>query len=55
MRLLNYFKNQKEDKINFNLLPDGIFTLETDGRIIDIWTKQMYNYKKFEGDGIHEK
>jgi len=35
MKILDYFKSQKEDN-NFNLLPDGIFTLEQDGKIIDV-------------------
>ena len=34
MKLIEYFKGQKEDS-NFNLLPDGIFALEQDGKIID--------------------
>ena len=38
MKILEYFKSQKEEN-NFNLLPDGIFTLEHDGKIIDVNNK----------------
>ncbi len=44
MKILEYFKNQKEDN-NFNLLPDGIFTLEQDGRIIDVNDRVLEIYK----------
>ncbi|MBQ7287920.1 MAG: PAS domain-containing protein [Candidatus Gastranaerophilales bacterium] len=49
MKILDYFKSQKEDN-NFNLLPDGIFVLEQDGRIIDVNYKilQMYEMTRFE-------
>ncbi len=48
MKILEYFKSQKEDN-NFNLLPDGIFTLEQDGKIIDVNNKvlEMYNTSRF--------
>lgn len=48
MKLLEYFKSQKEDN-NFNLLPDGIFTLEQDGKIIDVNNKilEIYNTTRF--------
>ena len=48
MRILDYFKGQKEDN-NFNLLPDGIFILEQDGKVIDVNDKipQMYNTTRF--------
>ena len=35
MKILEYFKNQKDDK-NFNLLPDAVFTIEQDGKIINV-------------------
>ncbi len=44
MKILEYFKSQKEDN-NFNLLPDGIFTLEQDGRVIDVNDKVLEIYK----------
>ena len=49
MKLLEYFKSHKEEN-NFNLLPDGIFTLEQDGKIIDVNNKvlEMYNMNRFE-------
>ncbi len=48
MKLLEYFKSQKEDN-NFNLLPDGIFTLEQDGKIIDVNNRilEIYNTTRF--------
>ena len=49
MKVLEYFsKNQKEDN-NFNLLPDGVFTLEQDGKIIDVNNKvlEIYNTSRF--------
>ena len=49
MKILEYFKCQKED-INFNLLPDGIFTLGQDGKIIDVNNKilEIYGMSRFE-------
>lgn len=49
MKILEYFKSQKEEN-NFNLLPDGIFTLEQDGKIIDVNNKvlEMYEMNRFE-------
>lgn len=49
MKILNYFKSQKEDE-NFNLLPDGIFTLEQDGKIVDVNNKilDLYGMSRFE-------
>ena len=44
MKILEYFKNQKEDN-NFNLLPNGIFTLEQDSRIIDVNDRVLEIYK----------
>ena len=44
MKLLKYFKSQKEDS-NFDLLPDGIFTLEQDGKIIDVNDKVLKLYR----------
>lgn len=44
MKILEYLKSQKEDN-NFNLLPDGIFTLEQDGKIIDVNDKVLEIYK----------
>ena len=48
MKLLKIFKSQKEDS-NFNLLPDGVFTLEQDGKIIDVNNKvlEIYNTSRF--------
>ncbi len=48
MKLLEYFKSQKEDN-NFNLLPDGIFALEQDGKIIDVNNRilEIYNTTRF--------
>jgi signal transduction histidine kinase len=49
MKILEYFKSQKEEN-NFNLLPDGIFTLEQDGKIVDVNNKilEMYDMSRFE-------
>ena len=44
MKLLKYFKSQKEDS-NFDLLPDGIFTLEQGGKIIDVNDKVLKLYR----------
>ena len=48
MKLLEYFKSQKEDK-NFNLLPDGIVILEQDGKVVDANDKalEMLRQTKF--------
>ena len=48
MKIVEYFKNQKEDK-NFNLLPDGIFTIEQDGKITSVNDKvlKIFNTSKF--------
>ena len=49
MKILKYFKSHKEDS-NFNLLPDGIFTLEQDGKIIDVNNRilEMYKMTRFD-------
>ena len=49
MKILDYFKSHREEN-NFNLLPDGIFTLEQDGKIIDVNNKvlEMYDMTRFE-------
>ncbi|MBR2068170.1 MAG: PAS domain-containing sensor histidine kinase [Candidatus Gastranaerophilales bacterium] len=49
MKILEYFKPVKADN-DFNLLPDGIFTLEQDGKIIDVNDKvlKMYNATRFD-------
>ena len=48
MKILEYFKNQKED-VSFNLLPDGIITIEQDGKIINVNDKilKIFNTSKF--------
>lgn len=48
MKLLKYFKSQQED-FDFNLLPDGIITLEQDGKIVDVNDKiiEMYDTSRF--------
>ncbi|MBE7708587.1 MAG: PAS domain-containing protein [Cyanobacteria bacterium SIG27] len=50
MKLLDYFKSSQKEENNFNLLPDGIFTLEQDGKIVDINNKvlEMYGLTRFE-------
>ena len=49
MKIVDYFKPVKQ-KIDFNMLPDGVFTLEQDGRIIDVNDKilKIYNSSKFD-------
>ena len=49
MNILEYFKSQKEEN-DFNLLPDGIFTLEQDGKIVDVNNKvlELYNLNRYE-------
>ncbi len=44
MKLLDYFKKPKEVE-NFDLLPDGVFTLEQDGKIVDVNNKILDIYK----------
>ena len=44
MKLLDYFKKPKEEK-SFDILPDGVFTLEEDGKIIDVNNKILEIYK----------
>ncbi len=44
MKLLDYFKKPKEEN-DFDLLPDGVFTLEEDGKIIDVNDKILDIYK----------
>lgn len=48
MKIIEYFTKQKEDK-NFNLLPDGVFTIEQDGKIINVNDKvlEIFNTSKF--------
>lgn len=48
MKILEYLKSHKEDS-NFDLLPDGIFTLEQDGKIVDVNNKilDLYNTNRF--------
>ena len=49
MKLLDYFKPVKQEN-NFNILPDALFTLEQDGKIIDINDKvlEMFNTSRYE-------
>ena len=49
MKVLEYFKSQPKEDNNFNLLPDGIFTLEQDGKIIDVNNRvlEIYNTGRF--------
>ena len=44
MKILNFLKSQKEVS-DFDLLPDGIFTLEQDGKISDVNSKVLEYYK----------
>ncbi len=44
MKLLDYFKKPKEQE-SFDLLPDGVFTLEEDGKILDVNDKILDIYK----------
>lgn len=47
MKILNLFKShQQKEENDFNLLPDGIFVLEQDGKIIDVNSKILEIYKK---------
>lgn len=48
MKILDLFKNKIEET-GFSLLPDGIFTLEQDGRIVDVNDKvlEFYNTTRF--------
>lgn len=50
MNLIDYFKSSQKEENNFNLLPDGIFTLEQDGKIVDVNNKvlEMYELSRFE-------
>ena len=44
MKLIEYFKKPKEEE-SFDLLPDGVFTLEQDGKIINVNNKILDIYK----------
>lgn len=44
MKLLDYFKKTKAEE-SFDLLPDGVFTLEEDGKILDVNDKILDIYK----------
>ena len=48
-KLFDFFRSPKVEN-NFNVLPDGIFTLEQDGKIVDVNDKilEMYNSTRFE-------
>lgn len=46
MKILDLFKSHQNEETNFNLLPDGIFVLEQDGKIIDVNNKVLEVYKK---------
>lgn len=50
MKFLNYFKSQKESGFDLNLLPDGIFVIEQDGKIADVNDKvlKMFSINRFE-------
>ena len=50
MKILDYFKTSSKEENNFNLLPDGIFTLEQDGKVVDVNNKvlEMYGISRFE-------
>ena len=50
MKFLNYFKSQKEVGFDLNLLPDGIFVIEQDGRIADVNNRvlEMFDITRFE-------
>jgi len=47
MKILDFFKShQQKEENDFNLLPDGIFVLEQDGKIIDVNNKVSEIFKK---------
>ena len=50
MKILDYFKTSSKEESNFNLLPDGIFTLEQDGKVVDVNNKvlEMFGISRFE-------
>ena len=50
MKIFECLKNQKPAQLNFDILPDGIFTLEQDGRIVDVNDKvlKLYNATRFD-------
>ncbi len=50
MKFLNYFKSQKEAGFDLNILPDGIFIIEQDGKIADVNDKilKMFSINRFE-------
>ena len=45
MNILEHLKPVKQGN-NFNLLPDGVFTIEQDGRIVDVNDKLLKMYNK---------
>lgn len=49
MKILEHLKPVKQSN-NFNVLPDGVFTVEQDGRIVDVNDKllKMYNASRFD-------
>ncbi len=50
MKFLNYFKSQKEAGFDLNILPDGVFVIEQDGKIADVNDKilKMFSINRFE-------
>ena len=50
MKIFECFKNQKNTQLSFDILPDGIFTLEQDGKIVDVNDKvlKLYNATRFD-------
>ena len=50
MKILNYFKSQKEVGFDLNLLPDGIFVIEQDGKIADVNNRvlEMFEINRFD-------
>ena len=49
MKILDYLKPVKQE-INLDIMPDAMFTLECDGKIVDVNDKvlKMYNITKFD-------
>ena len=49
MKIIDYLKPVKPE-INFNMLPDGVFTLEQDGKIVDVNDKveKLYHLSRFD-------
>lgn len=52
MKIIEYFKTQKEEdeELNINFLPDGVFIIEQDGKVVDVNDKilEIYGARRYD-------